>query len=53
MRDGVEHLAKMSVIPVLRPITIQPLRKDELEATRPCAERLLRLVRMTREILDK
>nr|QNO51381.1 hypothetical protein KMJFBAND_00018 [Methanosarcinales archaeon ANME-1 ERB6] len=53
MREGVEHLAKMGVIPVLRPITIQPPRKDEIEATRPSAERLLKLARMTREILDK
>jgi biotin synthase-related radical SAM superfamily protein len=51
--EGVEHLAKMGVIPVLRPITIQPLRKDELEAaTRPGAERLLKLAWMTREIID-
>ncbi len=53
VREGVEHLAKMGVIPVLRPITIQPLRKDELEATRPSAERLLKLALMTREIIDK
>ncbi|MEA2074772.1 MAG: hypothetical protein U9O85_03440 [Euryarchaeota archaeon] len=53
MREGVEHLAKVGVIPVLRPITIQPLRKDELEATRPRAERLLKLALMTREIIDK
>lgn len=54
MREGVEHLAAMGVIPVLRPITIQPLRKDELEAaTRPSAERLLKLALMTREIIDK
>jgi biotin synthase-related radical SAM superfamily protein len=53
VREGVEHLARMGVIPVLRPITIQPLRKEELEATRPSAERLLKLARMTREILDK
>jgi biotin synthase-related radical SAM superfamily protein len=53
VREGVEHLARMGVIPVLRPITIQPLRKEELEATRPRAERLLKLARMTREILDK
>jgi biotin synthase-related radical SAM superfamily protein len=51
VREGVEYLAKMGVIPVLRPITIQPLRKDELEATRPSAERLLKLARMTREII--
>ena len=53
VREGVEYLAKMGVIPVLRPITIPPLRKDELEATRPSAERMLKLARMTREILDK
>ncbi len=41
------------MIPVLHPITIQPLRKDELEATRPRAERLLKLALMTREIIDK
>jgi biotin synthase-related radical SAM superfamily protein len=52
VREGVEYLAKMGVIPVLRPITIPPLRKDELEATRPSAERLLKLAMMTREILD-
>jgi biotin synthase-related radical SAM superfamily protein len=51
VREGVEYLARMGVIPVLRPITIQPLRKDELEATRPSAERLLTLARMTREII--
>jgi len=53
VREGVECLAKMGVIPVLRPITIPPLRKDELEATRPSAERMLKLTKMTREILDK
>jgi biotin synthase-related radical SAM superfamily protein len=53
VREGVEYLAKNGVIPVLRPITIPPLRKDELEATRPSAERLLKLGRMNREILAK
>ena len=53
VREGVEYLAQMGVIPILRPITIPPLRKGELEATRPSAERLLKLARMTREILDK
>jgi biotin synthase-related radical SAM superfamily protein len=53
VRAGVEYLAKLGVIPVLRPITIPPLRKDELEATRPRAERLLKLGRMTRETLAK
>jgi biotin synthase-related radical SAM superfamily protein len=53
VRDGVEYLAQMGVIPILRPITIPPLRKGELAATRPSAERLLKLARMTRGILKK
>lgn len=51
VREGVEYLARMGVIPILRPITIPPLRKDELVATRPSAERLLKLTKMAREVL--
>ena len=52
--QGVEHLAKMGVIPVLRPISIPPLRKGDLAgASRPGPERLLKLTRMTRDILNK
>jgi len=53
VRKGVEYLAKIGVIAVLRPITISPYRKGELSATRPSAERLLKLTKMTREILKK
>jgi biotin synthase-related radical SAM superfamily protein len=53
VRAGVEYLARMGVIPVLRPITISPYRKDELVAARPSAERLIRLAAMTRGILEK
>jgi biotin synthase-related radical SAM superfamily protein len=53
VRTGVEYLVKMGVIPILRPITIPQLRKDELEATRPSRERLLKLGMMTRELLEK
>ena len=54
VRQGVEYLAKMGVIPVLRPISISPLRKDDLKTTiRPSPERLMKLVGMTREILRK
>ena len=54
VRQGVEYLAQMGVIPILRPITISPLRKDDLTmATRPSPERLLNLMKMTREILEK
>jgi len=50
---GVEYLAKMGVIAVLRPITISPYRKGEISATRPSAERLLKLTKITRDILKK
>jgi biotin synthase-related radical SAM superfamily protein len=54
VRQGVEYLAQMGVIPVLRPISISPLRKEELKtAVRPGPGRLLDLTRMTREILRK
>jgi len=54
VRKGVEYLAKMGVIPVLRPISISPLRREELKTTiRPSPERLMKLVGMTREILRK
>jgi len=54
VRQGVEYLAKMGVIPVLRPISITPLRKEKLKiAVRPSPERLLKLTKMTRKILKK
>ena len=53
VRKGVEYLAKMGVIAVLRPITISPYRQGEISATRPSAERLIRLTKMTHEILNK
>lgn len=54
VRKGVEYLAKMGVIAVLRPISIPPSRKEDLKgAVRPSPERLLRLTRMARRILKK
>ena len=54
VRRGVEYLAKMGVIPVLRPISISPSRREELKtAVRPSSGRLRELTRMTREILKK
>ncbi len=53
VKKGVEYLAKMGVIAVLRPITISPYRKGDISATRPGAERLLSLTKMAHEILDK
>jgi biotin synthase-related radical SAM superfamily protein len=54
VREGVECLAKMGVIAVLRPISLSPLRKEALKgAIRPSPERLLKLTAMTREILKE
>jgi biotin synthase-related radical SAM superfamily protein len=54
VQNGVEYLARMGVIAVLRPVSISPLRKEDLrDAVRPSASRLLKLTRMTREILGK
>ncbi len=48
-----EELAAMGVIPVIRAVGVHPLRFGELEAERPTKERLLKLARMSRKILDK
>lgn len=49
---GVTKLAKMGVIPNLRPISPHPLRKGEAEVKRPSAERLLKLAGITRKVLE-
>jgi biotin synthase-related radical SAM superfamily protein len=48
-----EDLARLGVIPVLRAIGVHPLRFGELEAERPTAQRLLKLAKIARSILDK
>jgi len=54
IRTGVEYFAKRGIIPVLRPISIPPGRRESLKgAVRPSPERLLKLTRMTRRILKK
>jgi len=53
VRDGVETLADIGVIPVLRAISKHPLRERDVKVFRPDADRLLRLAKMTREVLDK
>ena len=53
VKDGVEALAAMGVIPVLRPISPHPLRKGEIMIERPSAGRLLRLARIHRDALDR
>jgi biotin synthase-related radical SAM superfamily protein len=48
---GVTRLAKMGVIPNLRPVSPHPLRAAEIKMQRPSAERLLRLASATKKAL--
>ncbi|PXF56186.1 MAG: radical SAM protein [Candidatus Methanogaster sp.] len=56
VREGVETLAEIGVIPILRALNPHPLRPDLADicpdAARPGADRLLRLARFEREVLD-
>ena len=53
VRAGVEELADIGVIPILRAINPHPLREGETTTIRPSAERLLKLAKMTRSVLDR
>ena len=53
IEKNYEELAKMGVIPIIRAVGVHPLRFGELEAERPTAQRLLKLAKMSRKILDK
>jgi biotin synthase-related radical SAM superfamily protein len=50
--SGIEELAKIGVIPILRAVVEHPLR-SHVAIKRPDAERLLRLAEKEREILDR
>jgi biotin synthase-related radical SAM superfamily protein len=51
--SGIDRLAEMGVIPILRPISPHPLRAGEVKVQRPSAKRLLELSRYARRTLDK
>lgn len=53
VRDGIETLAQMGVIPVLRPVNPHPLRAGDCFTERPSPERLLKLAKLEAEILKK
>ncbi len=53
VRDGIETLAQMGVIPVLRPVNPHPLRAGDCFTERPSPERLLTLAKLEAEILKK
>lgn len=49
--EGIETLAKMGVIPILRPVNPHPLRIGDCFMERPSPERLLRLAKIEAETL--
>ncbi len=51
--SGIDELAEMGVLPVLRAVYPHPLRIGEIEMNRPSAERLLQLAHYARRALDK
>lgn len=53
LRDGIEELAEIGVLPVLRAVYPHPLRRDEIEMIRPSPERLIDLARYTKRVLDE
>ena len=53
VKEGIETLAKMGVIPILRPVNPHPLRVGDCFTERPSPERILRLAKIEAEILKK
>jgi biotin synthase-related radical SAM superfamily protein len=49
---GIEELTSMGVIPIIRAAGMHPLRVGEVDVERPTGERLLRLTKFLRRILD-
>ena len=52
VRRGIKRLTDRCIIPILRPISLHPLRKDA-KINRPDAERLLKLGGMLKDMLDR
>lgn len=50
---GVETLARMGVIPILRPVNPHPLRTGDCYVERPSPERILKFAKIEAEILKK
>jgi len=53
LRQGIDELAEMGVLPVLRAVFPHPLRAGEVEMTRPSTERLIDLARYLKRALHK
>ena len=53
LREGIEELAGMGVLPVIRAVYPHPLRRGEIEMVRPSPERLIDLARFARRVIDE
>jgi biotin synthase-related radical SAM superfamily protein len=53
LRSGINELAEMRVLPILRAVYPHPLRLGEIEMNRPSAQRLLDLAYHLKRALDK
>lgn len=53
VEKGAGKLTGIGVIPILRPISPHPLRRGEVEVRRPDAQRLVRLGKTVRDLLDR
>jgi biotin synthase-related radical SAM superfamily protein len=53
VQEGIEILARIGVIPILRPVNPHPLRVGDCFTERPSPERLLKLAKIESEILRK
>lgn len=53
LRSGIDELAEMGVLPVLRAVYPHPLRAGEMEMKRPSAERLLGLAHHLKRALHR
>jgi biotin synthase-related radical SAM superfamily protein len=53
LRDGIDDLTEMGVLPVLRAAFPHPLRVGDVEIVRPSAKRLLDLAHYLEKALDK
>lgn len=53
VEQGIRELVSIGVVPILRPASMHPLREGEVFIERPSKERLLKLTRLLRKILDE
>jgi len=53
LRHGIDELAEMGVMPILRAVYPHPLRAGDLEMTRPSPQRLLALACHLKRALEK